>query len=280
MNRNGNGPAGPPPRVHAYARVSTVAQAADGESLGAQERRLRAYAALHWGEGASGDGDAEHPGGEASPRVVLYVDRGVSAAKPLVERPEGARLLAELAPGDVVVATKLDRMFRSALDALSVLEGLRERGISLHLIDMGGDVTGNGIARLMFTVLAACAEMERERIRERIRDVKRDQRARGRWLGGRRPPFGWRVGDGGILEEDEREQASLRVAREMHGRGASLRRIAAVLRERGTPLSYQGVGKALRRGDVLEGVETPDPPVTLLEGGSASEIRGDEVPET
>jgi putative DNA-invertase from lambdoid prophage Rac len=41
----------------------------------------------------------------------------------------------------VVVTPKLDRMFRSALDALAVLDQLKAKGVSLHMIDLGGDVT-------------------------------------------------------------------------------------------------------------------------------------------
>jgi putative DNA-invertase from lambdoid prophage Rac len=60
------------------------------------------------------------------------------------------------------------------------------------MIDLGGDVTGNGIYKLVFTILSAVAEAERDRIRERIADVKRDQRQQNRFLGGY-VPFGWRV---------------------------------------------------------------------------------------
>jgi DNA invertase Pin-like site-specific DNA recombinase len=87
---------------------------------------------------------------------------------------------------------------RWACDALGVLADLKDRGISLHMIDLGGDVTGNGISKLVFTILSAVAEAERDRTRERISEVKRDQRTRGRYLGGV-PPFGWRVGDTGEL---------------------------------------------------------------------------------
>src|SRR3954451_7447199 len=64
------------------------------------------------------------------------------------------------------------------------------------MIDLGGDVTGNGISKLVFTILSAVAEAERDRTRERITDVKRDQRARGRFLGGS-VPFGYRLNSDG-----------------------------------------------------------------------------------
>jgi putative DNA-invertase from lambdoid prophage Rac len=65
-------------------------------------------------------------------------------------------------------------MFRSARDALDVLDRLKRQNVSLHMIDLGGDVTGNGISKLVFTILSAVAEAERDRTRERIAEVKAD----------------------------------------------------------------------------------------------------------
>ena len=59
----------------------------------------------------------------------VFVERGVSGSKPLADRPEGGKLLAQLKPGDVVITPKLDRMFRSALDALAVLGNLKARAV-------------------------------------------------------------------------------------------------------------------------------------------------------
>jgi DNA invertase Pin-like site-specific DNA recombinase len=44
-----------------------------------------------------------------------------------MSRPAGGPLFAKLTKGDVVIAPKLDRLFRSALDALKVVEALRDR---------------------------------------------------------------------------------------------------------------------------------------------------------
>jgi DNA invertase Pin-like site-specific DNA recombinase len=58
-------------------------------------------------------------------------------------------LLATIQPGDTILTPKLDRMSSSALDALDVLGRLKERGVSLHMLDLGGDVTGNAISKLV-----------------------------------------------------------------------------------------------------------------------------------
>ena len=109
---------------------------------------------------------------------AVYVEAGVSGSVPLADRPEGARLIAALRKGDMVITPKLDRMFRSASDALGTLEVLKADGVQLHMIDLGGDVCNNGVSKLVFTILSAVAENERDRIRERIRDVKRHLKTR------------------------------------------------------------------------------------------------------
>src|SRR3978361_49003 len=168
--------------IYGYVRVSTTRQADEGESLDVQQRTIAGYVLMH---------------GMTLDR--MFVERGVSGSKPLAERPQSAALLAALKPGDSIITPKLDRMFRSALDALGVLADLKERGVALHMIDLGGDVTGNGISKLVVTILSAVAEAERDRIRERVSQVKADQRGRGRYLGGK-VPFGFRVGPEGALE--------------------------------------------------------------------------------
>src|SRR3954465_11318385 len=198
--------------------------------LGEQRRTIEGYSIMNLDEGfVERGGSGSHP----TPRGAGGGGgRGVSGSKPISERPEGARLLASVRTGDVIITPKLDRMFRSALDALDVLARLKDRDVSLHMIDLAGDVTGNGISKLVFTILSAVAEAERDRTRERITDVKRDQRTRGRFLGGT-VPFGYRLSeDGELIPHDEEQQAILE-ARAMREDGASLRAIAEALQARG-----------------------------------------------
>lgn len=215
--------------VWGYCRVSLIKMAEEGESLGVQQRAVEGYAMMN---GLTLD--------------HVYIERGVSGSKPLSERPEGAKLLAGLKPGDVIITPKLDRCFRSALDALDVLAKLKAKGVSLHMIDLGGDVTGNGISKLVFTILSAVAEAERDRIRERVRDVKQDQKVRNRYLGGTLP-FGWGLKEGGELFEIPEQQEAIRTMVRMHKDGKSLRAIADAMRLQGFVLSHMAVKSALRR---------------------------------
>ena len=211
------------PSIYGYARVSTTQQADEGQSLGVQQRQLEGWAHM---QGATLAG--------------VYVERGVSGSTPLGDRPEGTRLLTTLERGDTVVAAKLDRMFRSALDALQTIEAFKAQGISLVLLDLGGDVSGNGISKLVLTILAAVAEAERDRIRERVATVKKDQRDRGRYLGGK-PPIGYRVGPEGALERDEQQQAAILRAVAMRQSGTPLRTIRATLAAEGVAVSLDAV---------------------------------------
>jgi DNA invertase Pin-like site-specific DNA recombinase len=114
-------------------------------------------------------------------------------------------------------------MFRSASDALGTLEELKGQGTGLVMIDLGGDVTGNGISKLVFTILSAVAENERDRIRERIREVKRHLAAQGVYGGGK-VPFGYDVVDGRLVDNAE-QQFTLAKMQSMREAGASLRAI-------------------------------------------------------
>jgi putative DNA-invertase from lambdoid prophage Rac len=217
----------PAGRVFGYARVSTAQQVDEGESLDVQQRTIAGYAMQH-----------------GMTVTKVYVERGVSGSKPLDERPEGGALMRELRLGDTVITPKLDRMFRSALDALGVLAKLKGAGIALHMIDLGGDTTTNGVSKLVFTILSAVAEAERDRTRERITEVKRDQRERGRFLGGT-APFGYRKGRDGALVPVPRQQAAIARMKKLRGEGASLRDISAALKADGFKLSHVGVANAL-----------------------------------
>jgi putative DNA-invertase from lambdoid prophage Rac len=200
-------------RVFGYSRVSTDDQANDGSSLDTQRQQIAGYAMM------KGWQIAEH-----------FVERGVSGSVPLIDRPEGKRLLVTVGKDDVIVTAKLDRAFRSALDALAVLEDLKERSIGLHMIDLGGDVTGNGMSKMVFTILAAVAEGERDRIRERIRDAKRHLASQGISSGGKRP-FGYDIVlDGKIkrLVPNEMEMHVIERMQAMRQNGATYRDIGAV----------------------------------------------------
>ena len=118
------------------------------------------------------------------------------------------------------------------------------QGISVHFIDLGGDVTGNGVGAIVFTILSAFATFERERIATRIREVKQLKKAQGKFTGGRRA-FGFDVIDG-VKVPREDEQAVIREMVKMRDAGAGYRDIAdwmASTQER--KMTFMGVKRTL-----------------------------------
>lgn len=220
--------------VFGYVRASTDVQ---DETLVAQTSDLSLYAQLH-----------------KLALTEVIIERGVSGSIPFSQRPEGGRLLGLVRKGDAIITTKLDRCFRSARDALNVVHDLKKAGVSLHMMDLNGDVTADGASRFFFTIMSAVAEQERNRIRERITDVKRDQKRRGRFLGGY-VPFGFDAIDAGEtnahglplknLVKNPEQQGAIVEMRALKDAGKSLRAIADTMAARGFSISHAGVRKVL-----------------------------------
>jgi DNA invertase Pin-like site-specific DNA recombinase len=112
----------------------------------------------------------------------IYVDKGVSGK--LAKRPELDACLAYLREGDVLVITRLSRAMRSLRHFLDLAHTLRERGIGLKVLKQDIDTT-TPTGRLVFHILAAIDEFQRELIVEGTVEGLDAARARGR-TGGRR----------------------------------------------------------------------------------------------
>lgn len=146
--------------IYGYARVSTQGQRNDGNSLEEQESKLR-------------DNGAE----------VIYIDAFTGTK---IDRPEFQKLLSTVQAGDTIMATKLDRVSRSASQGIALVDTLLEKGVTLHILNMGvmnDTPTGKLIRNIMFSF----AEFERDMIVERTREGKAIARQREGYKEGRRP---------------------------------------------------------------------------------------------
>ena len=147
-----DGPVDRTVRVAIYARVSTRDKDQDPEL---QLVAMRDYVtARRW-------------------ETVEYVD--TAAAGDLAHRTAWARLLADAARRriDRVLVWKLDRAFRSTLHALATLRDLEHAGVGFASLTQPELDTTSATGRLVFTILAAVAEMERELIADRVREGMR-----------------------------------------------------------------------------------------------------------
>lgn len=94
----------------------------------------------------------------------VYADHGKSGAT--MTRPELDACLRALQPGNTLVVTKLDRLGRTVRGLVELLDTLKDRKIAFRSLSEGIDTTTMQ-GRMMFSIIAAVAEMERELIRER-----------------------------------------------------------------------------------------------------------------
>jgi DNA invertase Pin-like site-specific DNA recombinase len=178
-------------RVAIYARVSTTAN----QSVEMQLRDLRELAARRGLE-----------------IVEEYCDEGVSGSKD--SRPGLNRLLADAEAGkfSVVLVWKLDRLGRSLIHLVRLMEDFGRLGIELVSFSEGLDFTTT-TGKLLYQIICAFSEFERDCIRERVRAGMRNAKAKGKRIG--RPPRTW-------LSEETRKDIALAYQR---GEG-SLRQLA------------------------------------------------------
>jgi DNA invertase Pin-like site-specific DNA recombinase len=153
-------------RAALYLRVST-----DGQTCENQERELRASAA--------------RMGHEV---MQVYRDDGISGARGRDRRPGFDALHRDIARRkfDLVMAWSVCRLGRSLRDLLGLLEDMRAKNVDLFLEKQGLD-TSTPSGRLIFQVVGAFSEFEREMIRERVVAGMSRARANGKHVG--RPPL-------------------------------------------------------------------------------------------
>lgn len=209
--------------VWGYGRVSTIEQASDDKSsLDDQIRRCQGVAMAV---------------GLPNPEIVI--DPGVSGSIPLADRPNGGKMFAALKDGDTVIAAKLDRLFRSASDALNSVEAMKKNGVRLILTDIGNDpVTESAVAKMFLTILAGVAEFEKYRILERMRDGRAGKRDAHNGTGhiGGRAPYGFdKIGHGkdARLVTNDEEKDTAAIAFELKNKGTPLREISRQLAKMG-----------------------------------------------
>lgn len=87
------------------------------------------------------------------------------------DRPQFKEVLAKLEAGDTLVVTKLDRFARSTVDAINTVKALFERGVKVHVLNMGL-VEDTPTGRLILTIMSGFAEFERDMIVERTQEGK------------------------------------------------------------------------------------------------------------
>ena len=131
--------------IYGYERVSTKTQALNGNSLEAQEKALRDNGAMK-----------------------IYCDAFTGTQ---TDRPQLNELVRNLKDGDTLIVTKLDRLGRSLSKTTELITTLLERGVKIHILNLGV-LSNDSVNTLLRNVLLAFAQFERDMIVERTQEGK------------------------------------------------------------------------------------------------------------
>jgi len=212
-------------KVIGYIRVSTEEQANNGQSLDAQEAKLRAYADLY---------DLE--------LVQIIADAGESAKT--LNRTGLRRALGMLKAGEAagVLIAKLDRLSRSVADFQTLIDHYFGEKAGKELLSVADSIdTRTAAGRLVLNVLLSVSQWEREAIAERTKDALQYKIRNSERCGKVR--FGYDLAEDGIhLVPNEDEQEAIRLIEQFRANGESYRAIATELERRGI-LTKEGKGK-------------------------------------
>lgn len=149
-------------RVFAYGRVSTGRQAVSVEY---QNNRLDGYY----------DSRFKLFGHEY---MGFFADDDTSGRIPFAQRDAGGKVAALVEPGDHIIVTRPDRMFRNLSDTFVTLESWERKGICVHLVEYGVD-TSTPFGKMAMSFLALFADIERKMISDRTKDINVERRRQG-----------------------------------------------------------------------------------------------------
>ena len=148
--------------IYGYARVSTRGQAYDGNSLEVQVNELKSAGAE---------------------KIYQDVFSGKTA-----KRPELNKLLKIIESGDKLIITRLDRIARSLIQGVQLLEGLSERGVVVEVLNMG-TIDNSPTGKLIRNVMLSFSEFEHDMIVQRTQEGKAIARQNADFRDGRPKKF-------------------------------------------------------------------------------------------
>lgn len=195
-----------------YIRVSTTVQSDDGVSLEMQAEKIRQWTDLH---------DAALIGLHFDTLSGKDTGRpGLQAALAEVKKHKGA-----------LIVYSLSRLSRSTRDTLEIADNLDRCGADLVVLQERID-TSTPSGRMVFRMLAAINEFERDQLAERTSQAMQHMRSQGLRVGS--IPHGYRLAsDGKRLEPDPSEQEIVRLVQQLRGEGWTLKSISDELAKRG-----------------------------------------------
>ena len=191
-------------KIYAYGRASTEKQAITKEA----QHRLCAKAITDT---------------YGTDEFTFYYDEATSGTTELLERPQGRLLWYGTEPGDVIVFSRLDRMFRNGSDGLKTLEMMQAKGVDLKLASMMGVDFMRAESTMVYYSMLGVSVTERLLIATRTSEAIQSLKRAGKRYG-RHCPIGWKRWRD-TFEPDMVERKQVEDLYELRQQGLSLRKI-------------------------------------------------------
>ena len=214
-----------------YVRVSTESQE-ENTSLESQRERIEAYC-------------------KAFGHELTQIFTEVGSGKNTVDRPHFQEAMKALNDGaDGIVALKLDRIARNCRDVLTLVEDvLQPKSKALVLLDLNVD-TSTPTGKMILTMMAAVAELERAQINERTQGGRKAKAEKGGYAYGS-PAFGYESIEGELVSKED-EQETIATIRRHRRSGKSFGSIAKYLNTQNIPTKRGGQWSATQVQRVLD----------------------------
>lgn len=197
-------------------RVSTLHQASEGVSLGAQDRKIRGYCEAN-----------------GLTLVSVFEEAGVSGCTKLENRQTLNAALDEACRRRcALVVYSLSRLSRSMKDTLAISERLHKAGAELVSLTEKID-SSSAAGKMVFSMMALLQNFEVEQLRERIGVSMSYLRKQNRRISGH-IPFGYDLAENGVsLRQNDDERKAIETMKTMRAAGRSLWQIARFLDDGG-----------------------------------------------
>lgn len=209
-------------RVFVYIRVSTREQAEEGYSIGEQEARLRKYCdAMGW------------------ILVRVFIDPGFSGSN--MDRPALQDMINEIERGnaDIVLVDKLDRLSRSQFDTLYLIQKVFTVNDVAFVSRAESFDTSTSFGRAALGIMSVFAELEREKIKERMSEGKEGRAKEGKYKGGGNIPIGYDYDlETGKLNENMYESMQVKEVFDLFNKRTPIHSIMRIMNEKGYRTKY------------------------------------------
>jgi len=195
-----------------YGRNSDVESFEKGSSIETQLSKCKSYASIK------------------DLTIDVEIIEQVSGTVPFERREKGYELVKKLKKGDHIICSHLDRFSRNTLNLLTCVDKFKRQKISLHFVDVGGEVTGSdAMGGVFLKLLSVFAEFYAKQISEKSKATKQRMIRENKYTGGFRPKFGYDVDDNGYLIPCEKEQSIIRQMKLLREEGNSYQKISQLV---------------------------------------------------